>query len=153
MKRCIGLHQFIIEYKKCLSFYSYEIVINNMVNDESAQVQVEVRMKRSPNFFGNLIQQEFELEPLHGERKDWPTLVWNDTILKPSSLPKWTNGDVIQKIEGLKRDAKYKFSIRVITQMIKGSSLSHKCEDTLSTALWPCRNGNQSISSKKVIDS
>ena len=121
-----------------------------MVKDESAQVQVEVRMKRSPNFFGNLILQEFNLEPLHGERRDWPILAWNNTILKNSSLQKWTNGDVTQKIKGLKRDVKYKFSIRVITQIIKGSSLSHKCEDTLSTALWPCRNGNQSISSDKV---
>ena len=125
-----------------------------MVNDESAQVQVEVRMKRSPpNFFGSLKLQEFVIEQLHGERKAWPILAWNNTILKNSSLPKWTDGDVTQKIEGLKRDVKYKFSIRVITQIIKGSSLSHKCEDTLSTALWPCRNGNQSISSKKVIDS
>ena len=124
-----------------------------MVNDESAQVQVEVRMKRSPNFFGSLKLQEFVLEQLHGEKKAWPILVWNNTILKNSSLQKWTNGDVTQNIKGLKRDMKYRFSIRVITQIIKGSSLSHKCEDTLSTALWPCRNGNQSISSKKVIDS
>ena len=123
-----------------------------MVNDESAQVQVEVRMKRSPNFFGNLILQEFKLEPLQGERRDWPILAWNNTILKNSSLQKWTNGDVTQKIKGLKRDVKYKFSIRVITQLTKSSSLSHQCEDVLSTALWPCRNRNQSISSKKVIN-
>ena len=124
-----------------------------MVNDESAQVQVDVRMKRSPSFFGNLILQEFNLEPLHGERRNWPILAWNNTILKNSSLQEWTNGDVTQNIEGLKRNEKYNFSIGVITQLTKTSSLSHKCEDTLSTALWPCRNGNQSISSKKVIDS
>ena len=123
-----------------------------MVNDESAQVQVEVRMKRSPSFFGNLILQEFNLEPLHGERRDWPILAWNNTILKNSSLQEWTNGDVIQNIEGLKRNVKYNFSIGVITQLTKSSSLSHKCEDVLSTALWPCRNRNQSISSKKVIN-
>ena len=124
-----------------------------MVNSQSAQVQVEVRMKRSPNFFGNLILQEFKLEPLQGERRDWPILAWNNTILKNSSLQKWTNGDVTQKIEGLKRNVKYNFSIGVITQLTKSSSLSHKCEDVLSTALWPCRNRNQSISSKKVINS
>ena len=123
-----------------------------MVNDESAQVQVEVRMKRSPIFFGSLKLQEFVLEQLHGERKAWPILAWNNTILKNSSLPKWTDGDVTQKIEGLKRDVEYKFTIRVITQLTKSSSLSHKCEDVLSTALWPCRNRNQSISSKKVIN-
>ena len=121
-----------------------------MVNSQSAQVQVEVRMKRSPNFFGNLILQEFKLEPLQVERRDWPILAWNNTILKNSSLQKWTNGDVTQKIKGLKRDVKYKFAIRVVTQLTKNSSLSHKCEDILSTALWPCRNGNQRISSKKV---
>ena len=123
-----------------------------MVNDKSAQVQVEVQMKRSPHFFGNLIGQDFELEPLHDERRDWPILVWNNTILKNSSLQKWTDGDVTQKIEGLRRDVKYKFSIRVITQLTKGSSMSHKCDDMLSTFLWPCQNGNQTISSKKVIN-
>ena len=121
-----------------------------MANDESAQVQLEVRMKRSRKFFGNLKLQEFELEPLHGETRDWPILAWNYTILKNSSLQNWTDGDVTQKIEGLKRDVKYKFAIRVVTQLTKNSSLSHKCEDILSTALWPCRNGNQRISSKKV---
>ena len=133
-------------------FYSYDIQLENMVNNQSAQVQVEVRMKRSSNFFGNLTLQEFKLEPLQDERRDWPILAWNNTILKNSSLQKWTYRDVTQKIEGLKRDVKYKFTIRVITQLTKSSSLSHKCEDILSTALWPCRNRNQSISSKKVIN-
>ena len=138
--------------KICLLFHSYDIQIKNMVNSESAQVQVEVKMKRSPSFFGNLTLQEFHLEPLHDERKEWPILAWNNTILKSSSLPKWTNGDVAQKIDGLKRDVEYDFSIRVITQLAKNSSLSHKCEGVLSTAFWPCRTGNESIPSNKVIN-
>ena len=138
--------------KICLLLHSYDIQIKNMVNSESAQVQVEVRIKRSPSFFGSLTLQEFHLEPLHDERRDWPILVWNNTILKNSSLQKWTDGDVTQKIEGLRRDVKYKFSIRVITQLTKGSSMSHKCDDMLSTFFWPCQNGNQTISSKKVIN-
>ena len=133
-----------------------------MVNNQSAQVMVEVRMKRSPNFFGNLILQEFKLEPLQGERRDWPILAWNNTILKNSSLQEWTNGDVTQTIEGLKRNVKYNFSIGVITQLTKSWPClshkcevilsTHKCEGILSTAVWPCRKGNQSISSKKVIN-
>ena len=123
-----------------------------MVNSQSAQVQVEVRMKRSSNFFGNLTLQEFKLEPLQDERRDWPILAWNNTILKNSSLQKWTYRDVTQKIEGLKRNVNYNFSIGVITQLTKSSSLFHKCEGVLSTAVWPCRKGNQSISSKKVIN-
>ena len=143
-----------------MKFFSYDIQIQSMENDASAQVQVEVRMKKSQHFFGNLLRQEFQLEPLPNDKKMWPILSWNNTVLKNETkdLPMWNNGpngDVVQNLKDLKRNSKYTFFIRVITQFTKRSSISHQCEynEMLSTAFWPCRNGNQSISSKKVIDS
>ena len=142
-----------------MKFYSYDIQIQNMANDVSAQVQVEVRMKKSQHFYGNLLRQEFELEPLHDEQVIWPILTWNNTDLKNETkdLPKWTNGtngDVVQNLKDLKRNSKYTFFIRMITQFKKGSSLSHQCEynETLSTDFWPCGNGNEIIPSNKVIN-
>ena len=142
-----------------MKFFSYDIQIQNMENDVSAQVQVEVRMKKSQHFYGNLLRQEFELEPLHDEQVIWPILTWNNTDLKNETkdLPKWTNGtngDVVQNLKDLKRNSKYTFFIRMITQFEKGSSLSHQCEynETLSTDFWPCGNGNEIIPSNKVIN-
>ena len=118
-----------------MKFYSYDIQIQNMANDVSAQVQVEVRMKKSQHFYGNLLRQEFELEPLHDEQVIWPILTWNNTDLKNETkdLPMWTNGtngDVVQNLKDLKRNSKYTFFIRMITQFKKGSSLSHQCAGT-----------------------
>ena len=142
-----------------MKFYSYDIQNKNMENEVSAQVQVEVRMKKSQHFYGNLLRQEFELEPLHDEQVIWPILTWNNTDLKNETkdLPKWTNGtngDVVQNLKDLKRNSKYTFFIRMITQFEKGSSLSHQCEynETLSTDFWPCGNGNEIIPSNKVIN-
>ena len=142
-----------------MKFYSYDIQIQNMENDASAQVQVEVRMKKSDHFSGNLLRQEFQLEPLPNDKQMWPILSWNNTALKNETkeLPMWNNdpnGDVVQNLKDLKRNSKYTFFIRVITQFTKRSSISHQCEynEMLSTAFWPCQNGNQSIPSNKVIN-
>ena len=142
-----------------MKFFSYDIQIQNMENDASAQVQVEVRMKKSQHFFGNLLRQEFQLEPLPTNKQIWPILLWKNADLKNEmkNLPMWTNGpngDVVQNLKDLKRNSKYTFFIRVITQFTKRSSISHQCEynEMLSTAFLPCRNGNQSIPSNKVIN-
>ena len=142
-----------------MKFFSYDIQIQNMENDASAQVQVEVRMKKSEHFSGNLLRQEFQLEPLPNDKQMWPILSWNNTALKNETkdLPMWNNGpngDVVQNLKDLKRNSKYTFFIRVITQFTKRSSISHQCEynELLSTAFLPCRNGNQSIPSNKVIN-
>ena len=142
-----------------MKFFSYDIQIQSMENDASAQVQVEVRMKKSQHFFGNLLRQEFQLEPLPTDKQIWPILSWKNTDLKNEmkNLPMWTkspNGDVARNLKDLKRNSKYTFFIRVITQFTKQSSISHQCvyNESLSTAFWPCRNGNQSISSDKVIN-
>ena len=142
-----------------MKFFSYDIQIQSMENDASAQVQVEVRMKKSQHFFGNLLRQEFQLEPLPTDKQTWPILSWKNTDLKNEmkNLPMWTkspNGDVARNLKDLKRNSKYTFFIRMITQFTKHSSISHQCvyNEMLSTAFWPCRNGNQSISSDKVID-
>ena len=141
-----------------MKFFSYDIQIQSMENDASAQVQVEVRMKKSQHFFGNLLRQEFQLEPLPTDKQIWPILKWKNADLKNEmkNLPMWTNGpngDVAQNLKDLKRNSKYTFFIRMITQFTKHSSISHQCvyNEMLSTAFWPCRNGNQSISSDKVI--
>ena len=46
-----------------MKFFSYDIQIQSMENDASAQVQVEVRMKKSDHLSGNLLRQEFQLAP------------------------------------------------------------------------------------------
>ena len=142
-----------------MKFFSYDIQIQSMENDASAQVQVEVRMKKSQHFFGNLLRQEFQLEPLPTDKQIWPILKWKNADLKNEmkNLPTWTNGpngDVAQNLKDLKRNSKYTFFIRVITQFTKHSSISHQCEynEILSTAFLPCRNGNQNIPSNKVIN-
>ena len=142
-----------------MKFFSYDIQIQNRENDASAQVQVEVRMKKSEHFSGNLLRQEFQLEPLPNDKQMWPILSWNNTALKNETkdLPMWNNGpdgDVVQNLKDLKRNSKYTFFIRMITQFEKGSSLSHQCEynETLSTDFWPCGNGSEIIPSNKVIN-
>ena len=126
--------------------------MQNMEDDASAQVQVEVRMKKSQHFFGNLLRQEFQLEPLPTDKQIWPILLWNNIDLKNErkKLPMWTkgpNGDVAQNLKDLKRNSKYTFFIRVITQFTKRSSLSHQCEynEMLSTSCNCNQEGSNSI--------
>ena len=96
-----------------------------MEDSESAQIQIQIRMKRSGQFFGNLIAQEFKLKSFN------KILSWNESILqtvpknkhylegvkKNEDFIEWNEKDVAQNLTGLQRDTTYEFTIRVITQM------------------------------------
>ena len=129
--------------------------------NDSAQIQIEVKLKRSSKFIGQLTAQEFELESISNNYQKWPVLSWNGSVLKTISenekLLNWTD-DVSQNLKNLQRGGDYTFHLRVLTHLSNdsefNSTLSHTCKfnQQLETSNWPCGiNRTQYIPAIKVL--